>query len=100
MCFIFSKPTVLFSCSQPNLFTICRFEFEADYIGYDPRLAPKFYEKIAKLDGSDNDSMLSCFFGTHPLGRERAKVLARPEIMEEALILYNDVTPRFLILIN
>ncbi|XP_058776516.1 mitochondrial metalloendopeptidase OMA1-like [Vicia villosa] len=79
-----------------------RFEIEADYIGlllmaaagYDPRVALKVYEKIGTLERHDNDSMLTRFFVTHPSGRKRAKALARPKIMKEALVLYNDVTTR------
>ncbi|XP_058776518.1 mitochondrial metalloendopeptidase OMA1-like [Vicia villosa] len=80
-----------------------RFEFEADYIGllliaaagYDPWVAPKVYKKIGMLERHDNDSMLTRFFVTHPSGRKRAKALARPKIMNEALVLYNDVRASF-----
>jgi metalloendopeptidase OMA1, mitochondrial len=90
------------ACSQPNLFTICRFEFEADYIGlqlmaaagYDPRVAPKVYEELGKLSGHNNDFMFTGFLGTHPSGRQRAKALTQPKIMEEALVLYNDARAR------
>ena len=62
--------------------------------GYDPRVAPKVYEELGKLSGTDNDFMFMGFLSTHPSGRQRAKALARPKIMEEALILYNDVRAR------
>ncbi|XP_058745511.1 mitochondrial metalloendopeptidase OMA1-like [Vicia villosa] len=75
-----------------------RFEIEADYIGlllmaaagYDPQVAPKVYEKIETLYERDNDSMLTCFFDTHPSGGKRANALTRPKIMNEALVLYNE----------
>lgn len=87
------------ACSQQNLFTICRFEYEADYIGlllmaaagYDPQQAPIYYEKMAKLDAPVKYPVLASFPCSHPPGRERAKAVARPEIMKEALLLYNDV---------
>jgi predicted Zn-dependent protease len=85
-------------CSQPF-----RFEFEADYIGlllmeaagYNPEVAPIVWEEMGKIDGSDNDFMLIGFLGTHPSGRQRAKALARPKIMKEALVLYNNVRARY-----
>ncbi|RHN76989.1 putative peptidase M48 [Medicago truncatula] len=78
------------------------FEFEADYIGlllmaaagYDPRVAPKVYEELGKLSGHNNDFMFTGFLSTHSSGRQRAKALAQPKIMEEALILYNDARAR------
>jgi predicted Zn-dependent protease len=68
---------------------------EADYIGlllmatagYDPRLVPKIHEN-AVANFADYVSPY------HPSGRKRAEALARPEIMDEALILYNDVSAR------
>ncbi|WJX66832.1 hypothetical protein P8452_51343 [Trifolium repens] len=74
-----------------------RFEMEADYIGlllmasagYDPRLVPKIHESAAKI--AKFADYVSPY---HPSGRKRAEALARPEIMEEALILYNDVSAR------
>lgn len=79
-----------------------RFEFEADYIGlllmaaagYDPRQAPKYYEKMAMLDVPVKYPVLARFLVSHPSGRERAKAVARPKIMNEALLLYNDVRGR------
>jgi predicted Zn-dependent protease len=70
---------------------------EADYIGlllmaaagYDPRLAPLFYEELGKIEKDHNKFTCGSFLGSHPPGRKRAEALARPEIMEEALILYN-----------
>ena len=58
--------------SQP-MFTIFRMEVEADYIGllliasagYDPRVAPKVYEKLGKFAG---DSTFGNYFSTHPSG--------------------------------
>jgi predicted Zn-dependent protease len=87
------------ACSQPNLFAICRLEMEADYIGlllmaeagYDPRLAPVVYEDLERIEASYKEFTLGGFLRSHPPGRKRAKALARPKIMEEALTLYNDV---------
>ncbi|KAK7314921.1 hypothetical protein VNO77_33451 [Canavalia gladiata] len=72
-----------------------RMEMEADYIGlllmasagYDPRVAPKVYEKLGKVAG---DSALLDYLSTHPSGRKRAQLLAQAQIMEEALIIYRD----------
>ncbi|KAL2334518.1 hypothetical protein Fmac_015731 [Flemingia macrophylla] len=73
-----------------------RMEIEADYIGllliasagYDPRVAPKVYEKLGKITG---DSTLRDYLSTHPSGRKRAELLAQAKIMEEAFTIYKDV---------
>lgn len=69
---------------------------EADYIGlllmasagYDPRVAPRVYEKLGKLTG---DSKLRDYLSTHPSGKKRAQLLAQAKVMEEALNIYRDV---------
>ncbi|KAM5557176.1 mitochondrial metalloendopeptidase OMA1-like [Rosa sericea] len=74
-----------------------RMELEADHIGllliasagYDPRVAPTVYEKLGKLSGGD--SALRDYLTTHPSGKKRAEMLARANIMEEALTIYRDV---------
>lgn len=71
-------------------------EIEADYIGlllvasagYDPRVAPKVYEKLGKVTG---ESMLRDYLSTHPSGRKRAELLAQAQVMEEALTIYKNV---------
>nr|XP_004506297.1 mitochondrial metalloendopeptidase OMA1-like [Cicer arietinum]XP_004506298.1 mitochondrial metalloendopeptidase OMA1-like [Cicer arietinum] len=76
-----------------------RLEMEADYIGlllmasagYDPRMVPKVYEKIGKFDESESVPTRA----THPSGIKRAKALAQPKIMEEALIIYKNVKAGF-----
>ncbi|XP_010671183.3 mitochondrial metalloendopeptidase OMA1 [Beta vulgaris subsp. vulgaris] len=63
-----------------------RKEIEADHIGvllmasagYDPRVAPQVYDKLAKPLGDWN-----CL-ATHPFARMRAKLLARADVMKEA----------------
>ncbi|VFQ77561.1 unnamed protein product [Cuscuta campestris] len=73
-----------------------RMEMEADYIGlllmasagYDPREAPKVYEKLGKIGGQ---SALQDYLSTHPSGKKRAQLLSRAEVMEEALSIYRDV---------
>ena len=73
-----------------------RMEIEADYIGlllvasagYDPRVAPKVYEKLGKISG---DSKLLDYFATHPSGRKRAELLAQAQVMDEALTIYKTV---------
>lgn len=72
-----------------------RMEIEADYIGlllmasagYDPRIAPRVYEKLGKLTG---DSALRDYLSTHPSGKRRAQLLAQAQVMEEALHIYRD----------
>ncbi|KAL5570100.1 hypothetical protein UlMin_026675 [Ulmus minor] len=73
-----------------------RMEIEADYIGlllmasagYDPRLAPKVYEKLGELTG---ESALRDYLSTHPSGKKRAQLLAQAQVMEEALTIYKNV---------
>lgn len=70
-------------------------EIEADYIGlllmaaagYDPRIAPKVYEKLGKLTG---ESVLRDYLTTHPSGKTRAKLLTQAKVMEEALTIYGE----------
>ncbi|KAK9292407.1 hypothetical protein L1049_020375 [Liquidambar formosana] len=72
-----------------------RMEMEADYIGlllmasagYDPRIAPRVYEKLGKISG---DSKLRDYLSTHPSGKKRAQMLAQAQVMEEALALYRE----------
>ncbi|KAK6926331.1 Peptidase M48 [Dillenia turbinata] len=72
-----------------------RMEIEADYIGlllmasagYDPRVAPRVYEKLGKVTG---ESSLRDYLSTHPSGKKRALLLARAQVMEEALQLYQE----------
>ncbi|KAF8379350.1 hypothetical protein HHK36_028784 [Tetracentron sinense] len=73
-----------------------RMEMEADYIGlllmasagYDPRVAPKVYEKLGQLTGN---SALKEYLSTHPSGKKRAQVLSQAKVMEEALSIYREV---------
>lgn len=73
-----------------------RMEMEADYIGllliassgYDPRVAPKVYEKLGQIAG---DSKLRDYLSTHPSGKKRAELLAQAKVMEEALAIYREV---------
>ncbi|KAF3433089.1 hypothetical protein FNV43_RR24191 [Rhamnella rubrinervis] len=72
-----------------------RMEIEADYIGlllmasagYDPRVAPKVYEKLGKVTG---ESALRDYLSTHPSGKKRSQLLAQAKVMEEALHIYMD----------
>uniref|UniRef100_A0A7N0U6F5 Peptidase M48 domain-containing protein n=1 Tax=Kalanchoe fedtschenkoi TaxID=63787 RepID=A0A7N0U6F5_KALFE len=73
-----------------------RMEMEADYIGllliasagYDPRVAPKVYEKLGQVTG---ESALRDYLSTHPSGKKRAQLLAQAKVMEEALTIYREV---------
>ncbi|GAA0186061.1 metalloprotease [Lithospermum erythrorhizon] len=75
-----------------------RMEKEADYIGlllmasagYDPRSAPKVYEKMGKLSGHSNRA--DEYVSTHPIGKNRAQLLDK--VMDEALIIYKKVQAR------
>ncbi|CAK9135196.1 unnamed protein product [Ilex paraguariensis] len=78
-----------------KLFFPIRMEMEADYIGlllmasagYDPRVAPKVYEKLGKITG---ETALRDYLSTHPSGKKRAQLLARAQVMEEALAIYRE----------
>ncbi|XP_044468976.1 uncharacterized protein LOC123198348 [Mangifera indica] len=73
-----------------------KMEMEADYIGlllvasagYDPRVAPRVYEKLGQISG---DSKLRDYLSTHPSGKKRAQLLAQAKVMEEALTIYREV---------
>lgn len=68
---------------------------EADYIGlmllaaagYDPRIAPKVYEKLGKIVG---DSNLNNYLSTHPSSKKRAELLSQAKVMEEAMLIYRE----------
>ncbi|GAB2265317.1 hypothetical protein Dimus_000381 [Dionaea muscipula] len=74
-----------------------KMEIEADYIGllliasagYDPRIAPKVYEKLGKITG---ESALKGYLSTHPSGNKRAQLLAQAQVMEEAMNLYREAS--------
>ena len=71
-------------------------EIEADYIGlllmasagYDPRVAPRVYEKLGMICG---ESSMRDYLSTHPSGKKRAQLLAQAHIMEEAINMYREV---------
>ncbi|KAF8113137.1 hypothetical protein N665_0055s0002 [Sinapis alba] len=73
-----------------------KMEIEADYIGllllasagYDPRIAPKVYEKLGKLGGN---AALGEYLSTHPSGKKRSQLLSQANVMEEALMIYGEV---------
>ncbi|XP_071727377.1 mitochondrial metalloendopeptidase OMA1-like [Rutidosis leptorrhynchoides] len=68
-----------------------RMEIEADYIGlllmasagYDPRVAPKVFEKLGKVAG---DFALLNYISTHPTGKKRSKLLSQPNVMQQVMI--------------
>lgn len=72
-----------------------RMEIEADYIGlllmasagYDPRVAPKVFEKLGQVSG---DSALRDYLSTHPSGKKRSKLLSEAKVMQEALSIYRE----------
>ncbi|PWA92097.1 Peptidase M48 [Artemisia annua] len=72
-----------------------RMEIEADYIGlllmasagYDPRVAPKVFEKLGEVSG---DSAMQNYLSTHPSGKERSKLLSEANVMQEALSIYRE----------
>ncbi|KAI3815841.1 hypothetical protein L1987_15524 [Smallanthus sonchifolius] len=72
-----------------------RMEIEADYIGlllmasagYDPRVAPKVFEKLGQVSG---DSALRDYLSTHPSGKRRSKLLSEANIMQEAISIYRE----------
>ncbi|WRX19439.1 Peptidase M48 - like 2 [Theobroma cacao] len=72
-----------------------KMEIEADYIGlllmasagYDPRVAPKVFEKLGKIGGS---SALEDYLSTHPSSKKRAQLLAQAQVMEEAITIYRE----------
>ncbi|CAI9300163.1 unnamed protein product [Lactuca saligna] len=63
-----------------------RMEIEADYIGlllmasagYDPRVAPKVFEKLGQVSG---DSALRDYLSTHPSGKRRSKLLSEASVI-------------------
>ncbi|CAM0944308.1 unnamed protein product [Alopecurus aequalis] len=73
-----------------------RMEIEADHIGlmlqasagFDPRFAPKVYEKLGKIAG--NPTALKNYLSTHPSSQKRAELLSRAQVMEEAMKLYKE----------
>ncbi|XP_024991038.1 mitochondrial metalloendopeptidase OMA1 isoform X2 [Cynara cardunculus var. scolymus] len=72
-----------------------RMEIEADYIGlllmasagYDPRIAPKVFEKLGQVAG---DSALRDYLSTHPSGKRRSKLLSEASVMQEAVGIYRE----------
>jgi len=60
--------------------------------GYDPRVAPKVYEKLGigydLLVTPKVYQKLGMIINGDPTGRKRAKLLARSEIMDEAFFIY------------
>lgn len=72
-----------------------RMEIEADYIGlllmasagYDPRVAPKVFEKLGQVSG---DSAMQNYLSTHPSGKRRSKLLSEANVMQEALSIYRE----------
>ena len=72
-----------------------RMEMEADYVGlllmasagYDPRVAPRVYEKLGQISG---ETLLNDYISTHPSSKKRAKLLSQAQVMEKALSVYED----------
>lgn len=72
-----------------------RMESEADHIGlmlmaaagYNPRIAPTVYEKMAQLG---KEPELLQYASSHPSGKKRAEALRESTTMQEAVRIYSD----------
>lgn len=70
-------------------------ESEADHIGlllmaaagYDPRLAPGFYEKMGALEKTPEYMQ---YLSTHPSGKTRGELLRKTGTMQEAVQIYEE----------
>ncbi|KAI5071288.1 hypothetical protein GOP47_0013539 [Adiantum capillus-veneris] len=74
-----------------------RQELEADHIGlllmaaegYDPRVAPRVYEKLGEMTKAPE---ILQYVTTHPSGKKRGERLKKTGTMEEALRIYDERT--------
>ena len=63
--------------------------------GFDPRIVPLVWDKLAKTKvDSALQTLLDYFTDEHPSSKRRSQLLSRPEVLEEALELYHQVSPR------
>ncbi|KAF7092184.1 hypothetical protein CFC21_094690 [Triticum aestivum] len=77
-----------------------KMEIEADHIGimllasagFDPRIAPKVYEKLGKVGG--NSSPLKEYMSTHPCSKKRTQLLLDAKVMDKAMALYTEARAR------
>ncbi|XP_076930372.1 mitochondrial metalloendopeptidase OMA1-like [Bidens hawaiensis] len=73
-----------------------KLESEADHIGlllmasagYDPRVAPKVYEKLVQ---ASSDSSLEDYSSIHPPRKKRVKLLLESAVMQKAISVYEVV---------
>lgn len=56
--------------------------------GYDPRVAPRVFEKFGKLSGSSPHKE---YLSTYPADKRRAEMVSRPQVMKEAMTIYTKV---------
>ncbi|KAM0843036.1 hypothetical protein ACQ4PT_057979 [Festuca glaucescens] len=88
-----TKTTMLIPALYKLLPFSRRNEIEADLIGvmllaaagFDPRVAPKVYDKIGKITG---DSAWDDYIGSHPSWKKRSRLLSQGKAIEEAMELY------------
>ncbi|XP_059636070.1 mitochondrial metalloendopeptidase OMA1-like [Cornus florida] len=91
VCLISRMPILAMIAKGVLMYISRRHELEADYIGlmlmasagYDPEVAPTFYEM---LDDSEKNLL-----STHPSGETRARSLNKNKVMGEALEIYKGV---------
>lgn len=63
--------------------------------GFDPQVAPKFFEKFADIERNSGwryDYDYDCEHSTHPPSKKRSQLLSQPAVMGEAMQLYRQVT--------
>lgn len=79
-----------------NHLVCCRMNLEADYIGlllmayagYDPRVAPRLWEKLGSKGAWDE------FVAPRFSGETRARLLLQPEVIDGALSIYRGARAR------
>jgi predicted Zn-dependent protease len=69
-------------------------ETEADHIGimlladagFDPRIAPTFYEKLGEISGNSLEK--EEYKSTHPSSKTRSRLLSEANVMDKAVAVY------------